>query len=206
MFETKLLSLELKADGATVEGYGARFGNADGYGDVIDPGAFKASLGMRKPKMLREHDPRQVVGVWDAVEEDAKGLRVKGRFADTPLAQETRALVAMGALDGLSIGYRTIKSEARGNLRALKELDLWEVSFVTFPANDQARVDAAKALADGDATPIKKIVEKAARDAGFSAREAKAAAAAAARELSTKRDAGDALEELAAFMRGVLNP
>jgi len=199
--EYKTISLELKAKDNMVEGYGARFGNEDSYGDVIDAGAFAASLSRRKPKMLREHAPNKLIGVWDEVSEDRKGLRVKGRFADTPLGQETRSLVQIGALDGLSIGYRTVKSEARGNVRALQELDLWEVSLVTFPANEEARVDAAKAMSLGDFTPFKRLIEQSARDAGCSAREAKAAAAAAAKELSAMRDAGDALGELLNYMR-----
>lgn len=202
--ERKFFATELKLDAAgSVEGYGARFGNRDQGGDVIEAGAFSATLGRRKVRMLFNHDPDKVIGVWDEVREDTDGLRMRGRFVDTPLGQETRKLVQAGALDGLSIGYRTVKADRRDGMRVLQEVDLYEVSVVTFPMNERATVDAVKALDEGNTAPLKRAVEHAVMAAGFSAREAKAAASAAAKEVSAARDAGEALDQLAALIRGI---
>jgi HK97 family phage prohead protease len=96
--------------------------------------------------MLWQHDPTQPIGVWDELREDDRGLFVKGRvLTDVARGREAAALLAAGAIDGLSIGYRTVKAalDASGR-RVLNELDLWEVSLVTFPMLPDARV-AAKA-------------------------------------------------------------
>lgn len=206
MLERKHVEAELKAVGENeFEGYGSVFGNVDQGGDVIEPGAF-GNLGSRKVRMLRDHDPAKVIGAWTSIEVDGRGLRLKGRFAATPLGQETRELVRMGAMDGLSIGYRTQDADRRADgARALKRIDLWEVSVVTFPMNEAAQIDAVKAMAEGDAAPLKRVVERSLREAGFSRHEAKAAAAAAATKVMGLREAGNPLAELAAFMRGV-NP
>jgi HK97 family phage prohead protease len=92
--------------------------------------------------MLWQHDPAQPIGVWDAVREDARGLFVKGRIlADVAKGREAAALIAAGAIDGLSIGYRTIRATKNDKgQRLLHELELWEVSLVTFPMLPGARV------------------------------------------------------------------
>lgn len=187
--EIKSLTLELKSDDmGVVEGYGSVFGGVDSYGDTIEPGAFAASLKSRKPKMLWQHRMDKPIGVWDEVEEDGKGLRVKGRLADTELGREARELVKMGAMDGLSIGYRTIRDEMRGNNRILKQVDLWEVSFVTIPA-DAAATASVKAFA------TERDCEDALRDMGFSRREAKAFIAKGWGGVKSLRDAGPALPD-----------
>lgn len=135
------------ADGARIEGYASLFGLPDQGGDVVLPGAYAASLAEmagagRKVKMLWQHDPAQPIGVWDEVREDAQGLYVKGRLlSDVARGREAMALVGAGAVDGLSIGYRTRRAERDGKgRRMLAELELWEVSLVTFPMLPQARV------------------------------------------------------------------
>jgi HK97 family phage prohead protease len=141
-------------EGARIEGYASLFGVADRGGDVVLPGAYAASLAALRAaggqvKMLWQHDPAQPIGVWEEVAEDGRGLRVRGRLlTEVGRAREAAALIAAGALDGLSIGYRTRRAEkdAQGR-RMLAELELWEVSVVTFPMLPEARV-AAKA---GDA-------------------------------------------------------
>ena len=166
--EKKSLLLELKADDAgAVEGYGSVFGGVDNYGDMIEAGAFAASLAKRKPKMLWQHRMDKPIGVWDEVVEDGHGLRMKGRLANTEQGIEARELVKMGAMDGLSIGFRTIRDEMIGNNRVLKEVELWEVSFVTLPADEAARA-SVKSLS------TERECEDALRDMGFSRREAKA--------------------------------
>ncbi len=134
-------------DGLTIEGYASHFGTPDRGGDVVQPGAYGASLTALAAKggqvrMLWQHDPAQPIGVWDDVREDARGLHVKGRIlADVARGREAAALIAAGAIDGLSIGYRTIRATKNDKgQRLLHELELWEVSLVTFPMLPGARV------------------------------------------------------------------
>ncbi|WP_246252350.1 HK97 family phage prohead protease [Parasulfitobacter algicola] len=134
-------------DGTLIEGYASLFGKCDQGGDVVEAGAYARSLAAMKAKagtvkMLWQHDPTQPIGVWDEVREDAKGLYVKGRIlTDVAKGREAAALIEAGAIDGLSIGYRTVMS-AKDNKgrRLLSELELWEVSLVTFPMLPDARV------------------------------------------------------------------
>ncbi|WP_347140812.1 HK97 family phage prohead protease [Paracoccus sp. SSK6] len=185
--EKKFFQLELKAvgDGNTIEGYGSVFGNEDKIGDVVLPGAFRESIATKMPKMLWQHSPDKVIGKWDEVVEDASGLRVKGSFANTPKAQEVAELVRIGAIDGLSIGYRTIESDYNADgVRLLRKLDLWEISVVTFPCNEAATIDAVKA-----AELSKKEVEQILRDAGFSKSVAMKLISGGYDALSGQRDA-----------------
>lgn len=145
------------AEGHVIAGYASLFGARDQGGDVVAPGAYGASLKRmaaegRRVKMLWQHDPAQPLGTWDEVREDARGLWVKGRLLDSVgRAREAAALIAAGAIDGLSIGYRTVRAlKAADGGRLLSELDLWEVSLVTFPMLSGARV-GAKGAAPGDA-------------------------------------------------------
>lgn len=136
-------------DGAVVEGYASLFGVADQGGDVVQAGAYAASLRAmaaagRSVKLLWQHDPGQPIGIWDEVREDGRGLWVKGRLlTDVARGREAAALIAAGAIEGLSIGYRTVKAarDSKGQ-RLLTELELWEVSLVTFPMLPEARVAA----------------------------------------------------------------
>ncbi|MEM6466791.1 MAG: HK97 family phage prohead protease, partial [Pseudomonadota bacterium] len=103
-------------------------------------GALKAA---RSPiRMLWQHDPTQPIGIWDEVREDPKGLYVRGRLlTEVQRGREALALLEAGAIDGLSIGYRTKKAEPTASGRKLLEVELWEVSVVTFPMLPQARVN-----------------------------------------------------------------
>lgn len=134
---------------ASVAGYASIFGVADQGADVVEPGAFARSLKRLSDarcsvKMLWQHDPNSPVGVWDSVVEDSIGLSVRGRLlTEVTQGAEAAALLAFGAIDGLSIGYRTVRSEkVKGGGRRLIELDLWEVSLVTFPMLPTARASA----------------------------------------------------------------
>jgi len=136
-------------DGTRIEGYASVFGVPDQGGDVVEPGAYGASLARLaatggRVKMLWQHDPARPIGVWDEVREDGRGLWVKGRIlTEVETGREAAALLAAGAMDGLSIGYRTLRATKGGEgQRKLVELDLWEVSLVTFPMLSQARVGA----------------------------------------------------------------
>jgi len=137
------------ADGVEIKGYASFFDAVDQGNDVVQRGAYGASLialraAGRSVKMLWQHDPAQPIGVWDEVREDARGLFVKGRIlGSVQMGREAIALIEAGAIDGLSIGYRTVKAakNTKGQ-RLLQELELWEVSLVTFPMLPSARVGA----------------------------------------------------------------
>lgn len=122
-----------------VEGYASLFWTPDLNNDVTAAGAFTRSLDRTGPsgvKMLHQHDTEEPVGVWDEVVEDEAGLFVRGRITQsTPRGRLVASLVQAGALDGLSIGFRTVRArpDETGALRVLTEVELWEVSLVTFP-------------------------------------------------------------------------
>ena len=135
-----------------VSGYASLFWTRDLNDDVTAAGAFGASLaktGAGGVKMLCQHDADRPVGVWDEAFEDGRGLFVRGRILDaTPEGRLCAALVRAGAMDGLSIGFRTTKArpDESGRLRVLTEVDLWEVSIVTFPMLPGARIDTVSLL------------------------------------------------------------
>ena len=137
--------MDVAADG-TFTGHAAIFGVEDLAHDVIERGAFAGSLDRRGTsgvKMLWHHDPAEPIGRWLDIREDARGLFVRGRLS-TAVARGREALALMrdGVLDGLSIGFRTVKGlrDRRSGLRRLTEVDLWEISLVTFPMQPGARV------------------------------------------------------------------
>jgi len=118
-------------DGVEISGYASFFGDADQGGDVVQAGAYAESLKTvsaagRSIKMLWQHDPAQPIGVWDEVREDARGLWVKGRIlSSVAKGREAAALIAAGAIAGLSIGYRTVKaSKNTKGQRLLSQLEL----------------------------------------------------------------------------------
>jgi len=148
--------------GTEISGYASLFGDADQGGDVVEAGAYAASLKAvaaagRSIKMLWQHDPAQPIGVWDEVREDARGLWVRGRIlSSVAKGREAAALIAAGAIDGLSIGYRTLRaSKNTKGQRLLSELELWEVSLVTFPMLPSARVGAK-----GDSAPLGDVLRE----------------------------------------------
>jgi uncharacterized protein len=157
-------------DGHVVEGYASLFGKTDQGGDIVRAGAYALSLKRLaakngRVKMLWQHDPTQPIGVWDEVREDAKGLWVKGRIlTEVAKGREAAALLSAGAIDGLSIGYRTVKAERDGKgQRLLSELELWEVSLVTFPMLSEARVAAKAEALDDDWRDMAAVFEDARR-------------------------------------------
>lgn len=139
--ETKIAA----TDDGTVEGLAWKFAQPDRIGDVIVKGAF---VGATVPlPMLFGHDQNDPVGTWDIAEERADGLHLKGRLLieDVARAREVRALVRSGAVRGISIGFRTLKSanRPRGG-RTISQLELLEASLVTIPMHPGARVTSAK--------------------------------------------------------------
>lgn len=192
--QKRIIPLEIKSldeNNGVFVGYGAVFGNVDSYGDVIVKGAFKNYLAVNKPsdvKMLWQHKSDMPIGVYDEIVEDGNGLLVKGRLLinDIEKAREAYALLKEGAISGLSIGFSVNKGGskfAQDGINYLTDLKLWEISVVTFPANDQATVDTIKSI-----NTIREY-ETFLRDVGgFSASQAKRLAAQGFKAISDQRE------------------
>jgi uncharacterized protein len=138
---------QLSATGAEgFEGYASIFGARDGAGDVVAPGAFSSSLkrrGAAGVRMLYQHFAHEPIGVWEEIKEDGRGLYVRGRLVfDVERARDVAALLREGALGGLSIGFKTVRAarEPATATRRLIQVDLWEISVVTFPLLEAASV------------------------------------------------------------------
>lgn len=204
---------EFKAENSEtgiIEGYGSVFGNEDSHGDVILRGAFNETLQKRNPKMLWQHRMDSPIGTWDEVKEDDRGLWVKGRIiTKTQLGSETVELIKAGVVSGLSIGYRTIDAEYRGDLRVLKAVDLYEISAVTLGSNDLATITGVKTI------ETERDLERVLIDAGLSRKVAKAISAQGKAFLDLRDDdlkglvegewdAGliEAIKKLSASMKG----
>lgn len=173
----------------TFSGYGAVFGNVDAYGDVIDKGAFAASLKRDStPLMFLNHDPYSLpIGRWTKLEEDDFGLKVEGEFIDTTMGRDTYTASKSGAITGLSIGFRPndVKIGKPGSgepIRTIKSVELLEISVVTFPANGKARISDIKSLADADE------FERELMRSGMSLQEAKTFLANHSLSIQTKYD------------------
>lgn len=208
------VALDVKAvgDDGVIEGYASVWNKVDSYNEAVERGAFKQSLASarrekRSIKMLYQHDSFQPIGVWDELDEDDTGLRVRGRILKdaSVKAAETYALIREGALDELSIGYREVetkKDPARPGVLLLKQLNLREVSVVTFGAlSVAARIDSVKSILDGGDLPTVRQFEEHLRDAGFSKSLAAAIAAKATPHLRGEPEAkaDDALDFLKAL-------
>ncbi len=134
-------------------GYASVFGELDSQNEIVAVGAFKRSLVTlrekgRTPAMLWMHDPTAPVGVWISLSEDENGLAVQGRLAlSTQKGREAYELMKIKALTGLSIGYRVISSQIdkKRKVRVLTDVELFEISLVTFPSNEAARISDVKA-------------------------------------------------------------
>jgi len=142
---------EISEDGTFI-GYGSTFGNVDLGRDVIEKGAFTKSLkrkSIKDIKLLWQHDSHQPIGVWESLSEDDKGLVVKGRLIrEVRQAEEAYALMKAGAINAMSIGFSIPKGgheiDEKKRVRVIKEVDLWEVSVVTFPMNPKAKIRRVK--------------------------------------------------------------
>lgn len=137
---------EGKISSRAFSGYASVFSLTDLSGDIIEPGAFSASLRRSGSiRMLWQHQADNPIGIWTKISEDQRGLYVEGVLTQGVMrADEAWQLIANGALDGLSIGFRTKRSKkaASNGKRHILEADLWEISLVTFPMLPQARVTA----------------------------------------------------------------
>ena len=173
-FDLSLADCEIKVakDNGTFEGYASVFGGNDSYNDTIEKGAFASTLDGRKrmPLMLYGHNPGRVIGKWLHLSEDSKGLHAKGEFTPGHSdAMNAYASMKHGAIDGLSIGFRipdggADKKEGGGSI--IKVVDLVEISVVTMPADDAARIEIVKE--DLEAIASMRDAELFLRDSGYS--------------------------------------
>jgi uncharacterized protein len=223
--QTLNFALELKAlKDREFEGYGSIFNNIDLGDDLITPGAFRESLADHKekgqlPLMFWMHRPDQVPGKWVSMEEDDKGLYVKGQLADTVLGNEMRTLLGMKAVRGLSIGFRIQERRYdEDGIRIISKIDLWEVSIVSLAMNPLARVSNSKSGARlsnaGEYVPTEREFEGILRDAGCSRNVARNACARVYTDAKgggmprlARRDAGEveAVDENAAELLKSIN-
>lgn len=147
----------------TFSGYASIFGNIDSHGDIVEKGAFKNSLREweekgKWPKMLLQHggffgpvDDMLPIGKYTNMEENSKGLKVEGELFGLNTDRGSLIYEGMksGELDGLSIGYKTVKyrmgTKPKDPTRWLEEVKLFEVSIVLFGSNDKATIGQVKA-------------------------------------------------------------
>lgn len=210
MSEKKFHTIDLKevSDDGEFEGYASVFGVVDQGDDIVERGAFRRSIAEKGPsriKLLWQHNSSEPIGMWKEMREDEKGLYVKGKLLQTiTRAKETLELMRAGIIDGLSIGFRTIKSarDETTGIRRLLEVDLWEISVVTFPMLPVANITGVKAT---DLTI--RDVERILREAGVPNSFAKAVAThgydEAKRRMSEgQREADSGLNELLESLQG----
>lgn len=207
------LNLETVSGEGIFEGYASLFDTIDLSKDVVRKGAFTKGIKSKSPlsvKMLYQHNPCEPIGVWQTIKEDHKGLFVKGKLlTEIQRAKEVLSLMKQGALDGLSIGYKTIRSQKKnlsktasspqgqqpaerrqGVVRELLEIDLYEISIVTFPMHPDARVDRVKSLDISSGYPTIRDFERwLMRDAGFTRKQAQTAIAKGFKSLAFTREA-----------------
>jgi HK97 family phage prohead protease len=217
-----LSEIETASEGDSKEmrfkGYGAVFGNVDSYGDVIEEGAFSKTLAEAEksghwPAMLAQHGGWGIsstdmtpIGVWESLKENGTGLKASGILAPTPRGTEIYTLMKMQprpAIDGLSIGYIakkfTLGTKPGEPRRKLHEVDLMEISPVTFPANGKARVTSVKS----DGFTERDFERWLMQDAGLSRSEARVVINTGFKSLIAMRDAGSSeLAELAEYLKG----
>ena len=156
-------------DDGSFEGYASVFNNKDLGNDVIKQGAFSKSIYTKKPKQIKllyQHKTDEPIGVIDSLEEDKRGLKIKGRLAmGTQKGKEVYELMKMGALDSMSIGYKLMPEDYKYSdklkKRTITNLDLMEISMVTFPMNPKAKITKVK-LAEMNVREIEEHL----RDAG----------------------------------------
>lgn len=199
------------------EGYASVFGVEDSYRDVVVQGAFTRTLAEHKakgsmPKMLWQHDPEHPVGVFTDMMEDSRGLFVKGTLLlDVEKGREGYALLKHKAIDAMSIGYSTKRYEVvkksgdeMDGVRRLLDVDLWEVSLVTFPANDRALVTGVKEKHTVEELPTEREFERwLTREAGFSRSEAVTIIRDGFKSLLRKRDAVEVDDTMSVLLEAV---
>jgi HK97 family phage prohead protease len=190
-------------DAGTFSGYGSVFSIEDKGGDIVAPGAFAETLAASKaagrmPAMLWQHRQAEPIGIYTSMEEDSVGLKVEGKLAlKTARGAEAYELLKMGALSGLSIGYRVRDDswDRVTGVRTIKKADLLELSLVTIPMNDASRVSAVKSIEELDSLSD---FERHLRDVGGMSKSEALAFVSRFKSVLSRSDSGDR-EPLAAL-------
>ncbi len=136
-------------DKGEFSGYASVFDIIDGNNDVVLKEAFTKSIqdfkSGKKPKLLWQHDVRLPIGIIEEMRADKYGLFIKGKLIlEIPKVKEIYALLKSKAIDGFSIGYKLNDSYFQDNIQYLTNIDLLEISIVTFPACNKATVEEIK--------------------------------------------------------------
>ena len=182
------------------EGYASMFDHIDSVSDQVVKGAFKKTLERcrtqgRMPALLWQHDATEPIGVWKEIFEDDQGLYVRGQLFinEIPKAKQAYKLLKEKALSGLSIGFKAKEAQIDPHMgvRKLIEIDLLEISLVTFPALDTARIASVKQMLQRGRLPEIRVFEAFLRDAGFSRKQAKAIMADGYRAVKQRDAVGD---------------
>jgi HK97 family phage prohead protease len=140
------INVKKTPDKNQISGYACTFGTLDADNEIVDMGAFRASLARfrlikKMPLMLWQHQQDAVIGVWDSAIEDSKGLMVRGHILPgVQKGAEALALIAAKAIGDLSIGFRTVRAVTVNGVRHLQEVRLFEVSLVSFASNSESFV------------------------------------------------------------------
>ncbi len=196
--ECKFLSVALNdiSEEGIFSGYASLFGETDLGRDRVIKGAFARSIAARKAsgiRMLFQHNPDKPIGVWEELREDEKGLFVRGRIIrDVANGAEVLSLMRSGAIDGLSIGFKTRRSrtDKKSGIREIFEADLWEISVVTFPMLPEARVSQVKNTKQSRQLPtIREFERWLTRDAGLTRSEARTVIGKGFTHLASRQDA-----------------
>ncbi|OTQ72067.1 HK97 family phage prohead protease [Gilliamella sp. N-G2] len=207
-FEIKSIS-----DSGAFTGYGSVFGVKDSYSDIVIKGAFTNSLNKwkekgRLPALLWQHKMDEPIGYYTKMVEDDNGLYLEGQLLidDDPLAKRAHAHMKAKSLSGLSIGYilNDYDYDKEKSAFILKDIDLWEVSVVTFPANDEARIDNVKSIFESGDIPPPKEIERVLRDVGLSRTQAKAFMSEGYSSLK-QRDVSNSEENALNILKSIFN-
>ena len=207
-FEIKSIS-----DSGAFTGYGSVFGVKDSYSDIVIKGAFTNSLNKwkekgRLPALLWQHKMDEPIGYYTKMVEDENGLYLEGQLLidDDPLAKRAHAHMRAKSLSGLSIGYvlNDYDYDKEKSAFILKDIDLWEVSVVTFPANDEARIDNVKSIFESGDIPPPREIERVLRDVGLSRTQAKAFMSEGYASLK-QRDVSNSEENAIKILKSIFN-
>ncbi|KQV78481.1 peptidase U35 [Massilia sp. Root351] len=216
LYKTRSFELDVKsvAESGIFTGYGSVFGVVDSYSEVVAPGAFKNSLAQLAAKgrslpILWQHRTGEPIGAWTSLKEDGHGLLGDGELwlDDAQYARIAYKGMQSKSITGLSIGYYVIKSSynEKTGIRTLEELDLVEVSIVTVPANDEARIDSIKSRIAHGSLPDMPDFEKFLHEAGFSKHQAAQIANRGLKQLLQNEPDNDSASELAALLQHTSN-
>jgi HK97 family phage prohead protease len=193
----------IEEDG-TIKGLGSVFDdNPDEYGDIVVKGAFKKSIrkggrnGTGFP-MLWQHNSDEPIGKWVSLKETNEGLELIGKITrGVQKAEEAYLLMKDEVVQALSIGYDTrngaVEFDHEKGIRYLKEVNLWEISAVTFPAKTTAVVTDVKNIKNAK---NERELERALRDAGLSINCAKVVVSKAKHALKRDQSQNEILKEL----------